>query len=357
MSVTDVKAKAPKKTSVKKPSKAELAALQAAIDAAQTEVVSLSDLVKSPFNVRTIPYSVDSVRSLAETIASVGLLQNLIVHDMDDGLSGVAAGGRRLSAMQWLAEEGRLQADHPVTVKRVSVELAKLASFIENDQCAAMHPAEQIAHFGRLAAEGKTPAQIGDGMGYGSRHVQRMLKLANLAPVLMEKLAADELSVEQCQALCLEDDQTRQVEIYEGVKASYSNAPAHLLKNAVTDTELRITSPQFRFIGREAYEAAGGYVREDLFSQEEGEGTADRVLVDRLVQEKLDSIAQDIQQQEGWTWSEGRAARIWHHGEDARVYVMPDVPDPVYTRHEQQRLDQVRDKPRRLGRVRIARTA
>ncbi|PFP22028.1 chromosome partitioning protein, partial [Bacillus sp. AFS073361] len=70
----------------------------------------------------------------------------------------------------------------------------------------------------------------------------------------MEKLAADELSVEQCQALCLEDDQTRQVEIFEGVKASYSNAPAHLLKNAVTDTELRITSPQFLFIGREAYE-------------------------------------------------------------------------------------------------------
>ncbi|WP_280713792.1 hypothetical protein [Leclercia adecarboxylata] len=35
----------------------------------------------------------DSVRSLAETIASVGLLQNLIVHDMDDGKSGVTTGG------------------------------------------------------------------------------------------------------------------------------------------------------------------------------------------------------------------------------------------------------------------------
>lgn len=110
-------------------------------------------------------------------------------------------------------------------VKRISVELAKLASLIENDQRAAMHPAERIAHFGRLAAEGKTSAQIGDRMGYGSRHVQRMLKLANLAPVLMEKLAADELSVEQCQALCLEEDQTRQVEIFEGVKASTAVLP------------------------------------------------------------------------------------------------------------------------------------
>lgn len=35
----------------------------------------------------------------------------------------------------------------------------------------------------------------------------------------MEKLAQDELTVEQCQALCLEDDPARQVEVFENVKA------------------------------------------------------------------------------------------------------------------------------------------
>ncbi len=114
MSVANVKSKTVKKASVKKPTKAELAALQAAIDVAQTEVVPLSDLVKSPFNVRTIPYSVDSVRSLAETIASVGLLQNLIVHDMDRGQSGVAAGGLCGGLecdFNMLAEEAEKQLD------------------------------------------------------------------------------------------------------------------------------------------------------------------------------------------------------------------------------------------------------
>ena len=38
-------------------------------------------------------------------------------------------------------------------------------------------------------------------------------------------------------------------------------------------------------------EAAGGEVREDLFSAQEGDGTADGVLVGRLVQEKLESAA------------------------------------------------------------------
>jgi ParB family chromosome partitioning protein len=112
----------------------------------------------------------------------------------------------------------------------------------------------------------------------------------------MEKLAQDELTVEQCQALCLEDDPARQVEVFENVKASWSNAPAHLIKRAITETEMRTDNAKFRFIGREAYEAAGGYVREDLFSQDEGDGTADSVLVERLVQEKLERIAQDIQQ-------------------------------------------------------------
>ncbi len=220
MSVTDVKAKAPKKESSKKITKAQEAALKIALEAAAVEYVPLSDLVKSPLNVRSIPYSVDSVRGLADSIETLGLLQNLIVHTLADGQSGVAAGGRRLTALQLLAQEGRLAADHTVMVKRVSDDIAALASVAENEQRAAMHPAEQIAGFRTLAGQGKTPAQTGDALGFGSRHVQRMLKLANLAPSLMEKLAQDELTVEQCQALCLEDDPARQVEVFENVKAS-----------------------------------------------------------------------------------------------------------------------------------------
>ncbi len=344
MSVTDVKAKAPKKASSKKITKAQEEALKAALEAAVIEYVPLSSLAKSPLNVRTIPYSVDSVRGLADSIEALGLLQNLIVHTLADGQSGVAAGGRRLTALNLLAQEDRLAADHTVMVKRVSDDIAALASVAENEQRAAMHPAEQIAGFRTLAEQGKTPAQIGDALGFGSRHVQRMLKLANLAPSLMDKLAQDELTVEQCQALCLEDDPARQVEVFESVKASWSNAPAHLIKRAITETEMRTDSARFRFIGREAYEAAGGYVREDLFSQDEGDGTADSVLVEHLVQEKLERIALDIQQREGWAWSRGRAARIWYHGEDGKEFVQPVEPDPVYTPEQQQRLDALREQ-------------
>lgn len=156
---------------------------------AQTEEqhVPLSALVKSPQNVRIVPYSTESVRELADSIKGIGLLQNLVVHALPDGLYGVAAGGRRLAAMNLLATENTIHPDWPVRVKVVPDNLATAASLTENGRHLEMHPAEQIAGFRAMAAEGKTPAQTGDLLGYSPRHVQRMLKLAGLAPVIWKR--------------------------------------------------------------------------------------------------------------------------------------------------------------------------
>ncbi|QHM74049.1 hypothetical protein C7M51_04410 (plasmid) [Mixta intestinalis] len=204
-----------------------------------------------------------------------------------------------------------------------------------------MHPAEQISGFRTLSEQGKTPAQIGDLLGDGSRHVRRMLKLANLAPELLALLAENKLDVEQCQALSLENDPVRQVEIYERVKAQHSYAPAHMLKRAVTDTEIGVNHSRFVFIGREMYESAGGVVREDLFSAQEGDGTADGVLVERLVQEKLESAALAIELQEGWSWSLAREGAIRSYGDDREYYLLLPEPEAQFTTDEQQRLDEL----------------
>ena len=340
MSVANVKAK-----SAKKPKKNVISEeLKAALDAAVIEFVPLSDLIKSPLNVRTIPYAADSVKRLANSIENLGLLHNLVTHDQDDGKIGVIAGGRRLAALNLLCEMGRIPTDYLIPVKRIAYGLAVEASYTENTEQEAMHPAEQIATFGTLAAQGKTAAQIGDGLGYGSRHVQRMLKLANLAPVLLEKLANDELDSDQCQALCLESCQERQVQVFDSVYAEWGSAPAHLLRKAITETEIPVTSSRFVFIGRDAYEAAGGVVREDLFSEEEGNGTADRVLVERLFLEKLDTMALQHELAEGWAWSMGREKPVNSHGEDGRDYLLLDTPETVYTDEEQARLDELRAK-------------
>lgn len=341
MSVTESKTKAPARTSKKAVKPAEAAALKAALEATQIEMVPLSALVKSPLNVRTIPYPVESVRDLADTIMAIGLIQNLVVHTLPDGLSGVAAGGRRLAALQLLFSEQRIDAGYMVSARRVSDELAVVASMVENNQRVAMHPAEQINGFRTLSEQGKTPAQIGNQLGYSSRHVQRMLKLANLAPQLIALLAENKLDVEQCQALSLENDTGRQVEIYQRVKAMHSYAPAHMLKRAITDTEIGVNHSRFVFIGREMYESAGGVVREDLFSDQEGDGTADAVLVERLVQEKLESAALAIELQERWSWSLAREGAVKNYGDDREHYLLLPEPEAQYTTDEQQRLDEL----------------
>lgn len=341
MSVTESKTKTPAKTSKRTAETSETAALKAALEAAQIEMVPLSALVKSPLNVRTIPYPPESVQEMADSILAVGLIQNLVVHTLPDGLSGVAAGGRRLAALQLLQREQRIGAGHQVIVKRVSDELAVVASMVENNNRVAMHPAEQISGFRTLCEQGKTPAQIGDQLGYSSRHVQRMLKLANLAPELIALLAENQLDVEQYQALSLESDLARQIQVYEQVKASYSNAPAHMLKRAITDTEISVRDARFMFVGREAYEAAGGEVREDLFSAQEGDGTADGVLVGRLVQEKLESAALAVEMLEGWSWSLAREGAVRNYGDDREHYLVLPEPEGELSADEQQRLDEL----------------
>jgi ParB family chromosome partitioning protein len=72
---------------------------------------------------------------------------------------GVAAGGRRLKALQLLQSENRIDAGYQVMVKKVPDELAVAASMAENEQQMAMHPSEQIAGFRTLAA-GENPRRL-----------------------------------------------------------------------------------------------------------------------------------------------------------------------------------------------------
>lgn len=60
-----------------------------------------------------------------------------------------------------------------------------------------------------------------------------------------------------------------------------------------------------RFVGLEAYTAAGGDIRRDLFADDEDTGTTltDAALLERLVRNKLESLAEPVRA-EGWAWVE-----------------------------------------------------
>ncbi|EIW7889444.1 ParB/RepB/Spo0J family partition protein [Salmonella enterica] len=350
MSVAESKAKRAGKTSRKAKNVANAAnvasdtVLSAVLAQTEEQHVPLSALVKSPQNVRIVPYSAESVRELADSIKGIGLLQNLVVHLLPDGLYGVAAGGRRLAAMSLLVTEKMLPPDWPVRVKVVPEDLATAASLTENGQHLEMHPAEQIAGFRAMAAEGKTPAQTGDLLGYSPRHVQRMLKLAGLAPLILQALAEDKITTEHCQALALEDNPERQVQVYEAAcRESWNNKPeVRVIRNLITESEVPThNNSKFRFVGESAFSA--DEVRADLFSEEQG-GFVDRLALDTALLEKLQVVAECLKEAEGWAWCAGRMEPVSRYGEDATVYRIQDEPDAVYTEQEQQRMDELQDQ-------------
>lgn len=338
MSVTESKPKAARKATAKSAAPKAAAALKAALDAAPVQYIPLSALVKSPFNARVIPYAQESVASLAETIVSVGLLQNLVVHLLLEARYGVVAGGRRLAALNYLAENGTYSAEQDVAVKVVPEELAVAASMIENDQRCDMHPAEQIAGFRTLEGEGKTPAQIGDLLGYSARHVQRMLKLAGLAPAVLEALATNELTTEHCHALALESDPERQLQVLDAARQKgYQGKPdVGVIRSLITATEVSTSCAKFQFVGAQAF--SPDEIRVDLFSADEG-GYIDALTLDTALLEKLQLVAEHLREVEGWGWCAGRLDTVRWHGEDAKTYIFPRDVTPVYTDAEQEHLD------------------
>lgn len=310
---------------------------------AQTEEVSvpLDSLIKSPLNVRTVPYSAESVSELADSIKGVGLLQNLVVHALPGDRYGVAAGGRRLAALNMLAERDIIQADWPVRVKVIPQELATAASMTENGHRRDMHPAEQIAGFRAMAQEGKTPAQIGDLLGYSPRHVQRMLKLADLAPVILDALAEDRITTEHCQALALENDTARQVQVFEvACPSGWGGKPeVQTIRRLVTESEVAVAgNSKFRFVGADAF--SPDELRTDLFS-DDGDGYVDRVALDAALLEKLQAVAEFLREAEGWGWCAGRMEPVGECREDARAYRNLPEPEAVLTEAEEEHLNEL----------------
>ncbi|HHO3764859.1 TPA: ParB/RepB/Spo0J family partition protein, partial [Escherichia coli] len=340
MSVTESKTKTERKSS-RKPAKTQETALSALL--VQTEEVSvpLASLIKSPLNVRTVPYSAESVSELAESIKGVGLLQNLVVHALPGDRYGVAAGGRRLAALNMLAERNILPADWPVRVKVIPQELATAASMTENGHRRDMHPAEQIAGFRAMAQEGKTPAQIGDLLGYSPRHVQRMLKLADLAPVILDALAEDRITTGHCQALALENDTARQVQVFEAAcQSGWGGKPeVQTIRRLVTESEVAVAgNSKFRFVGADAF--SPDELRTDLFS-DDGDGYVDRVALDAALLEKLQVVAEHLREAEGWGWCAGRMEPVGECREDAGTYRCLPEPEAVLTEAEEKRLNEL----------------
>lgn len=271
-------------------------------------IVPLNLLKASPKNARKTPHSAAAIESLAASIKAKGVLQPPVV-EVEFNDEGVATGnylvtigeGRR-QALRLLAKRNAIKRTHPVKVIVDVDNDAHEISLDENITREAMHPADQFEAFRRLAEEkGYGAEEIGARFGVSAQIVRQRLRLGAAAPELMTAYREETLTLDQLMAFCVSEDQDRQRQVFEHL-GDYR--PVHAIRRAMTEAKVRADDRRAVFVGVDAYEAEGGSVLRDLFTEDGGGWLEDPSLLDGMVSDRLAGLAEEVRQREGWKWAQ-----------------------------------------------------
>ncbi|KFN42316.1 ParB/RepB/Spo0J family partition protein [Arenimonas oryziterrae] len=263
----------------------------------------LSALQPSPQNVRKTGGK--SIPELAANIRAVGLMHNLVVRTGIDGKYEVVDGSRRVAALRVLIEQDHLPASYeaPCAIMAANTDErateASLSTFIMRE---ALHPADQFEAFRDLVERGTSIADVAAHFGVTELFVKQRLKLANVSPRLFDLYRQGGMDLEQLQALALTDDHEAQENVWDKTTHRHEREPMEL-RRRLTSAEVRANSELAVFVGLDAYVAAGGAVRKDLFSTNDDAYLTDPKLLRELAQQKLALVAAAVEK-EGWSWVE-----------------------------------------------------
>ena len=270
-----------------------------------TQTIPLNKLVPSSRNVRRqSDPAADS--ELKADIEARGLLQNLIVTALKKprGKYAVEGGGRRLAALSALAAEDKLPSDFGVpclVLDDIGTNAAE-ASLAENFQRLALNPADECLAFQHFIEKGSDVAGVAKRFGLTVRFVEGRLRLAALAPIVFEALGRGDITLDVAKAYATTPDQERQAYVFEQMATSYNGAHPDSIRRMMTQATVAASDPRARFVGEDAYVAAGGRVERDLFADDQSTRWLDIALLERLASEKLEAEAALAATETGLGW-------------------------------------------------------
>jgi ParB family chromosome partitioning protein len=242
------------------------------------------------------------IHSLAATIESVGLMHRLSITIGANGQGAIHAGGNRYLALMHLLSQGKLAVDEPIECKAYeNAEQALAMSLTENLIRQAVHPADKFMAFAKLAKQGRNVAQIATEMGTSVLTVERLLALAKLAPRFITMLREGKATLDQLKALCLSNSHKQQIAVWDSLNER--SRSAYNIKERIVNSEVKADDTMVRFVGMDAYLAAGGKVRQDLFAENGESWLQNSVLLKELAEKKLaEAVAGE--KAAGWLWVE-----------------------------------------------------
>ena len=165
---------------------------QTVINATEYRELPLSLLNESKTNPRRA-FDETSLKELADSIRSQGLLSPLLVRPLTENGFEIVAGTRRFRAAQ-MAEQSTV----PVRIKQMSDAEVLEAQLVENLIRAEIHPMEEAEGFARLLAleEPKySIEQIAAKVGKHPSFVASRLKMTDLTKPVVDAFYANEIGV------------------------------------------------------------------------------------------------------------------------------------------------------------------
>ena len=249
------------------------------------------------------------VESLAAMIAAQGLINALQVKEID-GQHFVAAGNRRLAALQYLSNQAIAPIvgdvythETPIRVEFIPSDVNALEiSQAENFAHLPPHAADMYETFARLAETMAAP-EIALHFGIEEKRVAKFLALGKLHPDIISAWREDNFgvrdSVDIVRAFTLAPSVEEQKRVFDELRDQPWGLQGHRIRKAFGadgDAGRFVT-----YVGREAYEAAGGVITEDLFGTEHI--ISDPALARKLASEKLDEECSALTAL-GWNWAE-----------------------------------------------------
>ena len=296
---------------------------------AAPQTIPLDKLEIHEDNVRKSEADQAAIGDLAADIAMRGLLQSLSVRPVLDadgqetGRYGVQAGSRRFRALKLLVKQKKLAKNAPVPCIVKADGFAEADSLAENTQREALTPLDEFRAFKAMADKGHGEDTIAAAFRVSTLVVRQRLRLANASPIILKAYQDDEISLEQLMAFCITDNHERQEQVFESIGTSWNKGPENI-RRLLTEKSVSTDDKRARFIGTDAYLAAGGAIERDLFSEEDEGYLLDVALVERLVSEKLAAQAAQVRA-EGWAWVETAPEFPWNHRREFRA-ITPVTP-------------------------------
>ncbi|MBI4669104.1 MAG: ParB/RepB/Spo0J family partition protein [Elusimicrobia bacterium] len=193
------------------------------------------------------------LKSLADSIKQIGLLEPVLVNSKPSGGYALIAGERRLRA----AKSAGLKTI-PAVIKNMGSKDTALAGLVENVQRQDLNPLELARTFERMTAEfGMTHEEIAACLGFSRPRVSNLIRLLNLPAEIQEYLIEGHLNEGQARALLSFDDEAERLRVAKEI----AQGGGWSVRDIERKKHLRQKDPNIITVEKEMEKSAGTRVK------------------------------------------------------------------------------------------------